>query len=102
MHRSRVALLLSMLIAALGAAHAQPAESKTAEQVYKNITQLKGTPADQLGPAMQFIAASLGVDCTFCHVQGKMEADDKGPKRTARSMMAMTAAINKDSFEGRT
>jgi hypothetical protein len=31
-----------------------------------------------------------------------MEADDKGPKKTARSMMAMTAAINKDSFGGRT
>src|SRR5438552_2922900 len=102
MHRPPLALLLALLIAAIGIAHAQPSESKTAEQVYKNITQLKGTPADQLGPAMQFIATSLGVECTFCHVQGKMEADDKGPKKTARSMMAMTAAINKDSFGGRT
>ena len=95
-------IVLSLLIAAVGAAHAQSSESKTAEQVYKNITQLKGTPADQLGPAMQFIATSLGVECAFCHVQGKMEADDKGPKKTARSMMAMTAAINKDSFGGHT
>src|ERR1051326_5688020 len=99
MHRSRVALLLSMLIAALGAAHAQPAESKTAEQVYKNITQLKGTPADQLGPAMQFIAASLGVDCTFCHVQGKFEADDKNAKKTAREMIAMQNMINKNALD---
>ena len=50
---------------------------------------------------MQFIASSLGVDCFFCHVQGKMEADDKGPKRTARQMMAMTAMVNKNSFNGR-
>src|SRR5262245_49074000 len=70
------------------------ADPKPAEQVYKNITQLKGTPADQLMPAMQFIASSLGVECAFCHVPGKFEADDKGPKRTARDMMAMTAAIN--------
>lgn len=76
----------------------QAAEVKTAEQVYKNITQLKGTPADQLMPAMQFIASSLGVQCDFCHVQGKPEADDKGPKRTARNMMAMQASINKESF----
>ncbi|HEY1339827.1 MAG TPA: c-type cytochrome [Bryobacteraceae bacterium] len=82
-------------------AHAQAPEAKTAEQVFKNITELKGTPADQLLPAMQFIAASLGVNCEFCHVQGKMEADDKGPKRTARNMMAMTAMINKTSFGGR-
>ena len=64
------------------------AASKPAEEVYKNIVQLKGTPADQLMPAMQFISSSLGVQCDFCHVQGKMEADDKGPKKTAREMMA--------------
>jgi photosynthetic reaction center cytochrome c subunit len=81
-------------------ARAQAADAKTAEQVYKNIIQLKGTPADQVQPAMQFIAASLGVNCTFCHVQDKMEADDKGPKRTAREMMAMTATINTNSFRG--
>jgi hypothetical protein len=76
------------------------AASKPAEEVYKNIIQLKGTPADQLMPAMQFISSSLGVQCDFCHVQGKMEADDKGPKKTAREMMAMQAAINKESFRG--
>jgi len=81
-------------------ARAQAADAKTAEQVFKNIVQLKGAPADQVQPAMQFIAASLGVDCNFCHVQGKMEADDKGPKKTAREMMAMTATINTNSFRG--
>ena len=81
--------------------HAQAAAaSKPAEEVFKNIVQLKGMPADQLGPAMQFMSASLGVECTFCHVAGKMEADDKGPKRTAREMIAMQAAINKNSFRG--
>jgi hypothetical protein len=79
---------------------AQAAASKPAEEVYKNIVQLKGTPADQLMPAMQFISSSLGVQCDFCHVQGKMEADDKGAKKTAREMMAMQAAINKESFRG--
>jgi hypothetical protein len=33
-------------------------------------------------------------------VAGKMEADDKGAKKTAREMMAMQAAINKESFRG--
>ena len=74
---------------------------KPAEEVYKNITEMKGVPADQVGPAMQFIAASLGVNCEFCHVQGKPEADEKGAKRTARQMMQMTAMINKTSFNGR-
>ena len=81
-------------------AGAQVPEVKTAEQVYKNIQQLKGTPADQLSAAMQFISASLGVECEACHVPGKFDADDKSNKKTAREMMAMTAAINKDSFHG--
>src|ERR1700694_3829445 len=66
-------------------------ESKTAEQVYKNIAQLKGTSADQLMPAMQVISSSLGVECSFCHVAGKAELDDKPAKKTAREMMAMVA-----------
>lgn len=73
---------------------------KTAEEVFKNITALKGTPADQLQPAMQFMASSLGVNCEFCHVPGKMEADDKAPKKTAREMIAMQAEINKSAFRG--
>src|ERR1035437_3359414 len=76
------------------------AASKTAGEVYKNIVQLKGMPTDQLMPAMQFMSSSLGVECAFCHVAGKMEADDKGAKKTTREMIAMQAAINKDSFRG--
>src|SRR5580700_7843231 len=82
-------------------AGAQTPEVKTAEQVYKNIQQLKGTPADQLNAAMRFIAVSLGVECDSCHVKDKYEADDKNNKQPARQMMASTAAINKDSFHGR-
>ena len=74
---------------------------KTAEQQFKNIQALKGTPADQLFPAMQFMVASLGVECEFCHVKGKFEADDKRAKQTARRMIEMTLAINKDNFNAR-
>lgn len=81
---------------------AQPAPAgKTAEQQFKNIQALQGTPADQLFPAMQFMAASLGEECEFCHVEGKFESDDKPAKKTARRMIAMTLAINKDSFNAR-
>ncbi len=79
---------------------AQPAEVKPAEQVYKNIIELKGTPADQIEPTMRFIAASLGVDCNFCHVRDKDELDDKKAKKDARKMVAMTLAINRANFEG--
>src|SRR5690242_4274328 len=63
-----------------------PVEKKAEEQ-FKNIQTLKGIPADQLIPSMQFISASLGVECDFCHVQGAFDKDDKKPKQTARKMM---------------
>ena len=57
-------------------------------------------PAEQLIPAMQFISASLGVECEFCHVQGAFDKDDKQTKKTAREMMTMMMAINKENFKG--
>ena len=73
---------------------------KTTDQVYKNIQVLKGISADQLIPSMQFITASLGVQCDFCHLENAFEKDDKETKQTARKMMRMMFAINKDNFDG--
>jgi photosynthetic reaction center cytochrome c subunit len=82
-----------------------PSAPKLAEQQFKNIQVLKGVPADQIFPAMQFITASLGVECDHCHVREgrdmKFDKDDKKAKVTARKMMQMMLAINKDSFEGK-
>ena len=73
---------------------------KRAEEQFKNIKVLKGIPAEQLFPTMQFITASLGVECEFCHVQNAFDKDDKKPKQTARKMMEMMFALNKDNFDG--
>jgi photosynthetic reaction center cytochrome c subunit len=87
------------------AQRATPAGPKMAEEQFKNIKVLKGVSADQVFPAMQFITSSLGVECEFCHVQGaggkmEFEKDDKKNKQTARKMMEMMFAINKDNFDG--
>jgi outer membrane lipoprotein-sorting protein len=78
---------------------------KLAEEQFKNIKVLKGIPADQLIPAMQFMAASLGVECEFCHVHEArgmaFDKDDKKTKVTARKMIEMMYAINKDNFDGK-
>lgn len=74
-------------------------EEKTTEQQFKNIQVLKGVPADELMPTMQFITASLGVECEFCHVRDTFDKDDKKTKQTARKMMEMMFAINADNFD---
>ena len=74
---------------ALYAAFQSPTQNatpqKTAEQQFKNIQVLKGIPADQLIPTMQFISASLNVECTFCHVEHEFQKDDKKPKQNKRT-----------------
>jgi photosynthetic reaction center cytochrome c subunit len=81
-----------------------PDHPKLAEEQFKNIQALKGVPADLVFPSMQFITASLGVECEYCHVrEGQklvFEKDDKKTKQTARKMMEMMFAINKENFEG--
>lgn len=79
----------------------QHAGQKLAEEQFKNIQVLKGIPADQLIPAMQFIAASLGVECEHCHNREAMDSDEKKPKKIARKMMTMMFDIDKTNFDGR-
>jgi len=74
---------------------------KAAAQAFKNIQVLKDIPADQLFPAMQFVSASLGVECDYCHVERAFDKDDKEKKQVARRMMQMMFALNKDNFNGR-
>jgi len=74
---------------------------KTAEQQFKNIQVLKDLPAEQLIPTMQFISASLGVECDFCHVEHQMDKDDKKEKGYAREMMKMQFEIDKGHFDNK-
>jgi photosynthetic reaction center cytochrome c subunit len=106
-------LTASVLAMAQGEAKSEPQKSdtqksepaqKTADQVFKNIQSLKGTPADQLVPSMQYFSAALGVQCGFCHVTAPAfapEKDDKDEKKTARTMIAMVQSINQANFKGR-
>ena len=54
-----------------GALHAEYPAVKNAEEVYKNIVQLKGTPSDQLMPAMQFISSLARSGMHFLPRTGK-------------------------------
>ncbi|MBA2704041.1 MAG: c-type cytochrome [Blastocatellia bacterium] len=87
------------------AAVASPAE-KTVEQTKKNIKVLSGLPDSQLIPVMNFMSASLGVRCIYCHVNTEEKwdfvSDEKPEKNKAREMIKMVLAINKDTFRGNT
>ena len=73
-----------------------PASSKEerAEQKYKNIQLLRGIPSDRLTKIMFAFKASLGVDCTYCHIKDQFEKDDKPQKQTARKMIQLVRDTN--------
>ncbi|HWW85558.1 MAG TPA: photosynthetic reaction center cytochrome c subunit family protein, partial [Vicinamibacterales bacterium] len=75
------------------------------EQVFKNVQVLKGIPVDEFMGTMGLFSAALSVCCAECHTGAgtsnpKWE-DDPPRKRTARRMIQMVAAINRDNFNGR-
>jgi len=69
-------------------------KEKRTEQEYKNIQLLKGLPADRLMPIMFAFKASLGVDCTHCHIKDQFEKDDKSAKQVARKMIKLVRDTN--------
>lgn len=70
-------------------------ETLPASEVFKNIQVLKDAPAGRLLAVMRVAyAASLGVECSHCHVPGEWEKDDKEPKAVARKMWAFMLETN--------
>jgi photosynthetic reaction center cytochrome c subunit len=82
-------------------ATAENMKGKTAAQFYKNVKVLKDIPATEIHPAMEYISLSLGVGCGYCHAVPKFDVDDKREKHVARSMIAMTLALNATVFDGK-
>src|SRR3984893_16688199 len=111
--RSRRGILAATGIAVVGlmgavSAVAQPASQEKpllAEQVFKNTQALKGIPVDDFLETMGVMSAALQFDCSDCHANAGTDkvdwAADTPRKRTARRMVLMVAAINKDNFGGR-
>ncbi|HLG17826.1 MAG TPA: c-type cytochrome [Blastocatellia bacterium] len=67
-----------------------------AERKYKNIQMLRGLPSERIEKVMFAFKASLGVECTYCHIKDQFEKDDKPTKQVARKMIQMTRAANRE------
>src|SRR5436190_12332173 len=102
MQRSLMRLSVAAVVlggASLASAQVSPAnEGKTAEQVYKNIKVLQGTPANELNQSMHLMKGAVGLDCLYCHIEREWEKDVKPAKDVARKMIVMMNDINTRQF----
>ena len=95
-------LWLMAVAMAIGQAGPGP-RPQMAEEVFKNVQVLKGIPVDEFMGTMGVFSAALGLSCEDCHEANDSNwanyALDTGPKkRTARRMVLMMTAINRDQL----
>jgi photosynthetic reaction center cytochrome c subunit len=106
------AIMLAMAIgmgrrafAAQGGQAVPPAKQVMVEDVFKNVQALKGLGVDDFLLTMGIMSAAVGSDCVGCHPSAGTDhvdwALDTPRKRTARRMVQMVTAINRDNFNGR-
>ena len=83
----------------------QPQRPQMAEEVFKNVQVLKGIPVDEFMDTMGMFSAALSLNCIDCHTAESVGtwdrfADETPLKQTARRMVQMVNAINRDNFKG--
>jgi photosynthetic reaction center cytochrome c subunit len=100
-------LLLAVLLPFILAAQPPSGDKQPmSDEVFKNVQVLKGIPVNEFMGTMGFFAASLGLNCVYCHVPESLQnwdkfADDVPRKRMSRLMIQMVNAINRNNFGGR-
>lgn len=110
MNRKNLWLLVAAIIAGgwteLRAQASASDKQLLAEDVFKNVQVLKGIPVSEFMATMGFFAASVGLNCVYCHVAESLQdwqkfAEDVPRKRMARTMIRMVNSINTTNFGGR-
>lgn len=101
-----VFLLTSTGIIATSFAQGQTPRPPLAEDVFKNVQILRGIPVDEFMDTMGMFSSATGLNCTNCHQADNSTSWDSYAvetplKQTARRMLRIVNAINKDNFGGR-
>jgi len=101
------AIMIAWLVAAAlpGGQAAAQTKPMMVDDVFKNVQALKGISVDDFILTMGIMSAAVGADCVGCHPSAGTDhvdwALDTPRKRTARRMVQMVTAINRDNFGGR-
>jgi hypothetical protein len=82
-------------------------EKKTAEVAKlelpapTNLKVLKLTTGAEVGQVMRTFTAGLGVQCSYCHVEGSYASDENPKKEVARRMIKLSRVVNADFDDGK-
>jgi hypothetical protein len=83
--------LSTVLCLGMFAQDTPPPQKKGGGMPHTNLKILKD---ENIGQVMQGFRAALGVQCTYCHIQGNFASDENPKKDIARHMITMAQEIN--------
>src|ERR1051325_8203744 len=66
-----------------------------------NLKVLKATKGSEVMQIMRTFTSGLGVQCSFCHVQGNFASDENPKKEIARHMIQITMLVNSKFPDGK-
>ncbi|HUI54119.1 MAG TPA: c-type cytochrome [Bryobacteraceae bacterium] len=66
-----------------------------------NLKVLKVTTGAEVTQIMRTFTSGLGVQCSYCHVQGNFPSDENPKKDVARQMIRMAQKINAEFPDGK-
>jgi hypothetical protein len=83
-----------------------PIGAPATEAAPLRATNLQVLPADMPRAEVEAfmrreVAPGLGVECSYCHVEGDYASDANGHKVIARDMLRMQVELNRSYFDGK-
>ncbi len=97
----RFLVSLALLLLPLAAQEKQEEQKKRPSPNPTNLKILKVTTGPEVNQVMRTFTAGLGVQCTYCHIQGNFASDENPKKETARHMITMMQKINAEFADGK-
>jgi hypothetical protein len=79
----------------------QDAPKKQERPAPTNLKVLKVSTGAEVSQIMRTFTAGLGVQCTYCHVQGNFASDENPKKETARHMIQIAQELNAKFPDGK-
>lgn len=78
-----------------------PKQAKREMPAPTNLKVLKAATGAEVGQVMRTFTAGLGVQCTYCHVQGNFASDENPKKEVARHMIQIAQKVNAEFPDGK-
>lgn len=99
--RSLLTLAVMFLFLPLVSQEKKEEVAKLESSAPVNLKVLQAASTSEVRQIMRNFAAGLGVQCSYCHVEGNFASDENPKKQTARLMIRLVQKVNTEFPDGK-